>query len=169
MSTQQATGSMRMTHPGKTILCNQQKNEEVYLRVGVERTLRSRVKQDKWEQCVKQHYLPKRNHSSSLFFSLLPTPSPFLTTSPLLWNSVFRCYIFPFLLCFSFLFFSQLFVTPPQTAILPFSWGWSWSLSPVQCQERLSVVHQTLCLESTWNCCHVIIYKCAWYLWFSPL
>lgn len=49
-----------MTLSGKTILCNQQKNEEVYLRVGVERTPRSRVKQDKEEQCMKQHYLPKR-------------------------------------------------------------------------------------------------------------
>ena len=41
-------------------------------------------------------------------------------------------YIFPFVLCLSLLFFSQLFVRPPQTAILPFcisfSWGWSWSL-----------------------------------------
>ena len=39
-------------------------------------------------------------------------------------------YIFPFLLCFSLLFFSQLFVRPPQTAILlfciSFSWGWSY-------------------------------------------
>ena len=38
-------------------------------------------------------------------------------------------YIFPFLLCFSPLFFSQLFVRPPQTAILlfciSFPWGWS--------------------------------------------
>ena len=36
---------------------------------------------------------------------------------------------------FPFLFFSQLFVRPPQTAILlfciSFPWGWSWSLSPV--------------------------------------
>ena len=36
--------------------------------------------------------------------------------------------IFPFLLCFSLLFFSRLFVRPPQTAILLFrtsvSWGW---------------------------------------------
>ena len=44
-------------------------------------------------------------------------------------------YIFPFLLCLSLLFFSQLFVRPPQTTILPFcisfSWGWSWSLPPV--------------------------------------
>ena len=40
-------------------------------------------------------------------------------------------YIFPFLLCLSCLFFSQLFVRPPQTATLPscisFSRGWFWS------------------------------------------
>ena len=30
-------------------------------------------------------------------------------------------YIFPFLLCFSLLFFSQLFVRPPQTAIFFFA------------------------------------------------
>ena len=57
-------------------------------------------------------------------------------------------YIFPFLLCFSLLFFSQLFVRPPQTAILlfciSFPWGWSWSLSPVQCHEPPSIVHQAL-------------------------
>ena len=45
-------------------------------------------------------------------------------------------YIFPFLLCFSPLFFSQLFVRPPQTPILlfwiSFPWGWSWSLCPIQ-------------------------------------
>ena len=38
-------------------------------------------------------------------------------------------YIFPFRLCFLPLFFSQLFVRPPQTAILlfciSFPWGWS--------------------------------------------
>ena len=54
-------------------------------------------------------------------------------------------YVFPFLLCLSFLFFSQLFVRPPQTTILPFcisfSWGWSWSLFPVQCHEPPSIVH----------------------------
>ena len=57
-------------------------------------------------------------------------------------------YIFPFLLCFSLLFFSQLFVRPPQTAILvfciSFPWGWSWSLSPVQCHQPPSIVHQAL-------------------------
>ena len=60
-----------------------------------------------------------------------------------------NAYIFPFLLCFSPLFFSQLFVRPPQTAILLFCiffpWGWSWSLSPVQCHEPQSIVHQALC------------------------
>ena len=28
-----------------------------------------------------------------------------------------------------------------------FSWGWSWSLSPVQCHKPLSIVHQALCLS----------------------
>ena len=57
-------------------------------------------------------------------------------------------YIFPFLLCSSLLFFSQLFVQPPQTAILlfciSFSWGWFWSLPPVQCYKPPSIVVQTV-------------------------
>ena len=64
-----------------------------------------------------------------------------------------NAYIFPFLLCFLPLFLSQLFVRPPQTAILlfciSFSRGWSWSLSLVQCHKPLSVVHQALCLSDT--------------------
>ena len=55
-------------------------------------------------------------------------------------------YIFPFLLCLSLLFFSQLFVRPPQTTIWPFCisfpWEWSWSPPPVQCQEPPSIVLQ---------------------------
>ena len=53
---------------------------------------------------------------------------------PLLFSGILHSdvYIFPFLLCLSLLFFSQLFVRPPQTFILPscifFSWGWFWSL-----------------------------------------
>ena len=58
-------------------------------------------------------------------------------------------YIFPFLLCLSLLFFSQLFVRPPQITIfsfcISFSWGWSWSLPPVQCHQPLSIVLQALC------------------------
>ena len=60
-------------------------------------------------------------------------------------------YIFPFLVCVSLLFFSQLFVRPPQTAILlfciSFPWGWSWSLSPVPCHKPHSIVHQALYLS----------------------
>ena len=62
-----------------------------------------------------------------------------------------RC-IFPFLLCLSLLFFSQVFISPPQTTILPFclsfSWGWSWSLPPVQCYEPPSIVLQALSIRS---------------------
>ena len=60
--------------------------------------------------------------------------------------------IFSFLLCFSLLFFSQLFIRPPQTAISLFcislTWGWSCSLSPVHCHEPLSIVLQALCLSN---------------------
>ena len=72
----------------------------------------------------------------------------FLSLLAILWNSAFRClYLsFPPLLFSSLL--SQLFVRLPQTAILPFcisfSWGLSWSLSPIQCQEPPSIVHQAL-------------------------
>ena len=59
-----------------------------------------------------------------------------------------NAYIFTFLLCFWLLFFSQLFVRPPQTPIwlfcISFSLGWSWSLSPGQCHEPQSIVHQEL-------------------------
>ena len=59
--------------------------------------------------------------------------------------------IFPFLLCLSLLFFSQLFVRLPQTTILTFcisfSWWWSWSLPPVQCHEPPSTVLQALFLS----------------------
>ena len=52
---------------------------------------------------------------------------------------------------FAFHFFSQLFVRSPQTTILPFcisfSWGWSWSLTPVQCHEPPSILLQALCVS----------------------
>ena len=86
--------------------------------------------------------------------------SPFLFSGTLL--SV--RYIFPFLLCLLFLFFSQLFVKPPQTTTLPsciaFSLGWLWSLTTVQCffgmilvtalyicYKPLLILLQALCLS----------------------
>ena len=73
----------------------------------------------------------------------------FLSLLAILWNSAFRCLYLSRLLFASLL--SQLFVRPSQTAILlfciSFPWGWSWSLSPLQCPEPPSVVHQALCLS----------------------
>ena len=60
-------------------------------------------------------------------------------------------YIFPFLLCLSLCFFSQLFIKPPQKIIwafcISFSWAWFLSLPPVQCHGPLSIVLQALCLS----------------------
>ena len=57
----------------------------------------------------------------------------------ILWNSDSKGYSFPFLLCLSLLFFSQLFVRPPQTTILPFFFPLEWflSLPPVQRYKSL--------------------------------
>ena len=72
----------------------------------------------------------------------------FLSLLAILWDSAFRCLYLSFSPLVSLLFFSQLFVRPPQTAILlfciSFSWRWSWSLFPVQCHEPPSIVHQAL-------------------------
>ena len=71
----------------------------------------------------------------------------FLSLLGILWNSAFKWVYFSFSPLV--LFFSQLFVRSPQTAILffcvSFSWWWSLSLSPVQCHEPPSTVHQALC------------------------
>ena len=97
---------------------------------------------------------------TSLFFPILLFSSislhwllkkAFLSVLVTLWDSHSNGYIFPFLLCLSLLFFHQLFLRPPQTIILPFctsfSWEWSLSLPPVQCQEHLSIVFGTLSIR----------------------
>jgi len=84
-----------------------------------------------------------------LLFSSISVPwslrKSFLSLLVTLWNSAFRwVYISFFFLCFFLLFFPQLFVSPPQTTILPFcisfSWGLSWSLPPVECHKPPSIV-----------------------------
>src|SRR5574337_1311052 len=54
-------------------------------------------------------------------------------------------YIFPFLLCFSLLFFSQLFLRPPQTAILLFLHFFSMGmvLIPVSCTVSPTSFHSS--------------------------
>ena len=73
----------------------------------------------------------------------------FLSLLAIFWN--FAWVYFSCLLWFLPHFFSKLFVRPPQTAILlfciSFPWGWSWSLSPIQCHKPLFIVHQALCLS----------------------
>ena len=107
-----------------------------------------------WDINSIKHYISLR----SLVFPILLLSSislpwslrkAFLSLLAILWNSSFRClYLSFFFFCFSLIFFSQLFVKPAQTTILffyiSFPWRWSWSLSPVQCQEPLSIVHQAL-------------------------
>ena len=74
--------------------------------------------------------------SISLHWSLRKA---FLSLLAILWNSAFRCLYLSLSPLLSASFLSQLFVRPPQTAILlfciSFPWGWSWSLSSVQCHE----------------------------------
>ena len=86
--------------------------------------------------------------SISLHWSLRKA---FLSLLAILWNSAFKwVYLAFFPLLFTSLF-SQLFVRPLQTTIFAvlhlFSWGWSCFLSPVQCHEPPSIVHQALCLS----------------------
>ena len=78
------------------------------------------------------------------YFSVLITENGFLISPCFLWNSTFKWLYLSFSPLPSLLFFSQLFVRPPQTIISPFcisfSLGWSWSLPPVQRHEPPSIV-----------------------------
>ena len=65
----------------------------------------------------------------------------FLSLLAILWSSALRCLHLSFPPLPSATLLSQLFVR--QITILlfcmPFSWGWSWSLTPVQCHESQSI------------------------------
>ena len=107
-----------------------------------------------WNVPLVSHFLEEicsLSHSIFLYFFALITEEGFLISPCYFFGTVHSTgYIFPFLLCFSLPFFSQLF-TPPQTAILlfciSFPWEWSWFQSPVQCHEPPPIVHQALCLS----------------------
>ena len=85
----------------------------------------------------------------SLVFPILLFPSislhwtlkkPFLFLLALLWTLHSDGCIFPFLLCLLLLFFSQLFVRPPQTTILPF-FSVGMVLIPASCTMSQSSAH----------------------------
>ena len=109
-----------------------------------------------WNICFSSPFFLKR----PLVFPILLLSSisshcsfrkAFLSLLALLWNSAFRWVYLFFSLCLLSVFFSQLFVKPPQTTILSscisFSLGWFWSLSPIQCYEPPSIVLQAHCLS----------------------
>ena len=97
-----------------------------------------------------------------LYFFVLITEKGFL---------IFPCYSLElyiqmgisFLFSFAFSFFSQLFVSPPQTTILPFcissSWGWFWSLPSIQCNKPPSIVLGRHSVNQIWplECMRVCI------------
>ena len=66
-------------------------------------------------------------------------------------------YIFPFLLCLFFLFFSQLFVRPPQTAILHFFFLGMVLITTTFCTMLWTSIHRS---SGTWsirsNCKHLL-------------
>ena len=86
--------------------------------------------------------------SISLHWSLKKTFSSLLA---ILWNSAFRCLYLSFApLLFTSLLFAAICKDSPGShfAFLHFfSWGWPWSLSPIQCHEPHSIVHQALYLS----------------------
>ena len=87
--------------------------------------------------------------SSSLHCSL---KKAFFFLLAILWNSAFSWVYILFVLCLLVLYFSYLFVWPPQTTTLPayisFSLGW-FQLSPhVHCYKPLSIVLQALCVRN---------------------
>ena len=79
-----------------------------------------------------------------------------------------------FLFSFAFHFFSQWFVRPPQKTILPFcislSWGWLWSLPPVQYHKPLFIALQALCLSDLipWIYLSVLLFNCRDFIRSSP-
>jgi len=85
--------------------------------------------------------------SISLYWSLRKS---FLSLLAILWNSAFKCVYLSFSpLPLASLLFSAIYKASSDNhfAFLhSFSWGWSWSLPPVQCHEPLSIVLLALCL-----------------------
>ena len=70
----------------------------------------------------------------------------FLCLLAVLWNSAFRClYLSISPLLFTTLLFTATCKASPDSHFA--SWGWSWSLSTLQCHEPPSVVLQALCLS----------------------
>ena len=90
----------------------------------------------------------------------------FLYLLAILWNSTFKWVYVSFSpLSFTSFLFTAIYKASSDNhfAFLHFlSWGWSWSLTPVQCHEPLSIVLQVLCLSDLipWICLSLPLYNC---------
>ena len=88
--------------------------------------------------------------SISLHWSLRKA---FLSLLPILWNSAFRwLYLSFFSFAFHFSSFHSYLKGLPRQPFgffcISFPWGWSWSLSPVQCHEPPLLSSDTLSIRS---------------------
>ena len=81
-----------------------------------------------------------------LYFFALIAEEGFLISSLLFFGTLHSdACIFPFLLCFSPLFFSQLFVRPPQTAILLFCISFPWDKPDIlECKVKWALESITM-------------------------
>ena len=72
----------------------------------------------------------------------------FLSLLAILWNSAFEWVYLSFSpVLFTSLLFTAICKASSDSHLLfciSFSWGWSWSLPPVQCHEPPTIVHQVL-------------------------
>ena len=112
------------------------------------------------------------SHSIVFLYSLhWSLRKAFLSLLAIFWKPAFRCvYLSSSPLPFTSLLVSAIF-RPPQTTVLPFcipfSWGWSWSLPPVQCHKPPSIVLQALCLSDLipWIYLSLLLYNCRRTQW----
>ena len=101
-----------------------------------------------WNISLVSHFFEEVSSLSHsvvfLYLFALITEEGFLISSCYFLELCIQMLIFPFILCFSLLFFSQLFVKPPQTAILLFciSFG-GMALLLVSCTMSWTSVHSS--------------------------
>ena len=97
----------------------------------------------------------------SLHWSLRKAFSSLLA---ILWNSAFRWVYLPLSpLPFVSLLFSAICQASSDNHFpfcISFSWGWSWSLPPVQCHESLHSSSGTLSDLIPWICLSLPLYNC---------
>ena len=94
----------------------------------------------------------------------------FLSLLAILWNSALK---WKYLSFSPLLFISHLFITIWKVSsdnlclfCISFLWGWSWSLSPIQCHEPPSIVPQLKHRENVILCC---CFCYCWWWWISFL